>query len=61
MEQLVDWSRDNNLSLNVNKKKVIIADFRRTHGDQCPLHNNAATLEKREKCLGEHIKEVKKA
>ncbi|KAL0149199.1 hypothetical protein M9458_055433 [Cirrhinus mrigala] len=56
---LSDWCRDNNLSLNVDKTKEIIVDFRRTHPAHLPLSINGSAVEivRSTKFLGVHITE----
>ncbi len=50
---------DNNLSLNVEKTKEIVVDFRRVHTQHAPLTINGATMERvsSTKFLGVHITE----
>uniref|UniRef100_A0A9J8CRL9 Alkylated DNA repair protein AlkB homologue 8 N-terminal domain-containing protein n=1 Tax=Cyprinus carpio carpio TaxID=630221 RepID=A0A9J8CRL9_CYPCA len=50
---------DNNLSLNVEKTKEIVVDFRRVHTQHVPLTINGATVERvsSTKFLGVHITE----
>ena len=36
IENLVNWCNENNLSLNVNKMKEIIIDFRKCRGEYAP-------------------------
>ncbi len=56
---LAGWCSDNNLSLNVEKKKEIVVDFRRVHSLHAPLTINGATVERvsSTKFLGVHITE----
>ena len=35
---LAEWCQENNLSLNVNKKKELIVDFRRQQREHAPIH-----------------------
>lgn len=57
--QLVVWCRDNNLSLNVDKTKEMIVDFRRTQADHSPLHINGTTVDRvrSSRFLGVHMTE----
>ncbi|KAL0190009.1 hypothetical protein M9458_017108 [Cirrhinus mrigala] len=59
VKRLSDWCRDNNLSLNVDKTKEIIVDFRRTHPAHLPLSINGSAVEivRSTKFLGVHITE----
>ncbi len=43
VSRLAGWCRDNNLSLNVEKTKEIVVDFRRVHTQHAPLTINGAT------------------
>uniref|UniRef100_A0A8C2DCQ4 Alkylated DNA repair protein AlkB homologue 8 N-terminal domain-containing protein n=1 Tax=Cyprinus carpio TaxID=7962 RepID=A0A8C2DCQ4_CYPCA len=54
-----DCTPDNNLSLNVEKTKEIVVDFRRVHTQYAPLTINGATVERvsSTKFLGVHITE----
>ncbi len=56
---LAGWCSDNNLSLNVEKMKEIVVDFRRVHTQHAPLTINRATVERvsSTKFLGVHITE----
>jgi hypothetical protein len=51
------WCQENNLSLNVNKTKEMIVDFRKQQREHPPIHNDGAAVEKVEsfKFLGIHI------
>ena len=40
IENLVNWCGDNNLSLNVNKMKEIVIDFRKRKGEHAPVYIN---------------------
>ena len=40
IEKLVNWCGDNNLSLNVNKTKEIVIDFRKRRGEHAPVYIN---------------------
>ncbi|KAI4899020.1 hypothetical protein NFI96_007116 [Prochilodus magdalenae] len=59
VQRLTDWCRTNNLSLNVDKTKEMVVDFRRTRRDHSPLHINGSTVEivKSTKFLGVHLAE----
>ncbi len=59
VSRLAGWCRDNNLSLNVEKTKEIVVDFRRVHTQHAPLTINGATVERvsSTKFLGVHITE----
>ncbi len=59
MSCLAGWCSDNNLSLNVEKTKEIVVDFRRVHTQHAPLTINGATVERvsSTKFLGVHITE----
>ncbi len=46
MSRLAGWCSDNNLSLNVEKMKEIVVDFRRVHTLHAPLTINGATVER---------------
>ncbi len=52
VSRLAGWCSDNNLSLNVEKTKEIVVDFRRVHTQHAPLTINGCT-----KFLGVHITE----
>ena len=51
------WCRENNLSLNVNKTKEIIVDFRKQQREHPTIHIDGTVVEKVEsfKFLGVHI------
>ncbi len=53
------WCRVNNLSLNVEKTKEIVVDFRKVHTQHAPLTINGASVERASstKFLGVHITE----
>lgn len=55
--QLVNWCKDNNLSLNITKTKEMIVDFRRTQVAHSPLHINGSIVERVSniKFLGVHL------
>ncbi len=59
VSHLAGWCSDNNLSLNVEKTKEIVVDFRRVHSLHAPLTNNGATVERVSSTtfLGVHITE----
>ncbi|KAM7374814.1 hypothetical protein PAMP_007451 [Pampus punctatissimus] len=46
VSQLAKWCRDNNLSLNVEKTKEIVVDFRRAPTQHHPLTINGAAVER---------------
>ncbi|KAL0150142.1 hypothetical protein M9458_054569 [Cirrhinus mrigala] len=46
VSRLAGWCRDNNLSLNVEKTKEIVVDFRRAHTQHAPLTINGASVER---------------
>ncbi|KAI4905704.1 hypothetical protein NFI96_003014 [Prochilodus magdalenae] len=45
VQRLPDWCRTNHLSLNVDKTKEMVVDFRRTRRDHSPLHIHGSTVE----------------
>ncbi|KAI4904085.1 hypothetical protein NFI96_007664, partial [Prochilodus magdalenae] len=45
VQRLTDWCRTNHLSLNVDKTKEMVVDFRRTRRDHSPLHIHGSTVE----------------
>uniref|UniRef100_A0A4W5NM05 Reverse transcriptase domain-containing protein n=1 Tax=Hucho hucho TaxID=62062 RepID=A0A4W5NM05_9TELE len=51
------WCQENNLTLNVNKTKEMIVDFRKQQREQPPIHIDGTVVEKVEsfKFLGVHI------
>ncbi|KAI4871457.1 hypothetical protein NFI96_004186 [Prochilodus magdalenae] len=59
VQRLTDWCRTNHLSLNVDKTKEMVVDFRRTRRDHSPLHIDGSTVEivKSTKFLGVHLAE----
>ncbi|KAL0149686.1 hypothetical protein M9458_054969 [Cirrhinus mrigala] len=59
VSRLAVWCRDNNLSLNVEKTKEIVVDFRTAHTQHAPLTINGASVERvsSTKFLGVHITE----
>jgi hypothetical protein len=46
MRALMEWCQENNLSLNVNKTKELIVDFRRQQRDHAPIHIDGAAVER---------------
>uniref|UniRef100_A0A8C1YK04 Alkylated DNA repair protein AlkB homologue 8 N-terminal domain-containing protein n=1 Tax=Cyprinus carpio TaxID=7962 RepID=A0A8C1YK04_CYPCA len=59
VSRLAGWCSENNLSLNVEKMKEIVVDFRRVHTQHAPLTINSATVERvsSTKFQGVHITE----
>ncbi len=59
VSRLAGWCSEDNLSLNVEKMKEIVVDFRRVHTQHAPLTINGATVERvsSTKFLGVHITE----
>ncbi|XP_059830614.1 uncharacterized protein LOC132396763 [Hypanus sabinus] len=59
VQWLTDWCRANNLSLNVNKTKEMVVDFRRAWSDHSPLNIDGSSVEivKSTKFLGVHLME----
>ncbi|KAI2647702.1 putative RNA-directed DNA polymerase from transposon BS [Labeo rohita] len=57
MSRLAGWCSGNNLSLNVEKTKEIVVDFRRAHTQHAPLTIDGASVERvsSTKFLGVHI------
>ncbi|XP_048859017.1 uncharacterized protein LOC125726684 [Brienomyrus brachyistius] len=57
VQQLSTWCNENNLSLNVDKTKEMVVDFRRTRPSHTPLSIHGSTVEmvKNTKFLGVHI------
>jgi hypothetical protein len=51
------WCQENNLSLNVNKTKELIVDFRKQQREHAPIHIDGTAVEQVEsfKFLGMHI------
>ncbi|XP_072887126.1 mitochondrial import receptor subunit TOM40 homolog isoform X4 [Hemitrygon akajei] len=46
VQQLMDWCRANNLSLNVNKTNKMVVDFRRAQSDHSPLNVNGSLVDR---------------
>ena len=59
VSRLTSWCRHNNLSLNVEKTKEIVVDFRRAHTQHPSLSTNGAAVERvsSTKFLGVHVSE----
>ncbi|KAK3509707.1 hypothetical protein QTP70_008446 [Hemibagrus guttatus] len=59
VQRLTAWCKDNNLSLNVEKTKEMVVDFRRAQSDHCPLNIDGSNVEivKSTKFLGVHLAE----
>uniref|UniRef100_A0A3B1K914 Reverse transcriptase domain-containing protein n=1 Tax=Astyanax mexicanus TaxID=7994 RepID=A0A3B1K914_ASTMX len=59
VQWLTDWCRTNNLSLNVDKTKEMVVDFRRAPGVHHPLNINGSAVEivDNTEFLGVHIAE----
>ncbi len=59
VSRLAGWCSDNSLSLNVEKTKEIVVDFRRVHTQHAPLTINGATVDRVSSTmfLGVHITE----
>ncbi|KAK2878201.1 hypothetical protein Q8A73_012383 [Channa argus] len=57
VQRLTAWCGANNLSLNVNKTKEMVVDFRRAQGDHSPLIIDGSSVEivKSTKFLGVHL------
>ncbi|KAI5620346.1 gastrula zinc finger protein XlCGF28.1-like [Silurus asotus] len=57
VQRLPAWCGANNLSLNVDKTKEMVVDFRRTQNDHSPLIIDGSSVEiiKRTKFLGVHL------
>ena len=43
---LAEWCQENNLSLNVNKTKELIVDFRKHKREHAPIHIDGTAAEK---------------
>ncbi|KAK3572714.1 hypothetical protein QTP86_006137 [Hemibagrus guttatus] len=59
VQRLTAWCKANNLSLNVEKMKEMVVDFRRAQSDHSPLVINGSNMEivKSTKFLGVHLAE----
>ncbi|KAK3514074.1 hypothetical protein QTP70_003224 [Hemibagrus guttatus] len=59
VQRLTAWCKANNLSLNVEKTKELVVDFRRAQSDHSPLDVNGSNVEivKSTKFLGVHLAE----
>ncbi|KAK3557634.1 hypothetical protein QTP70_032303 [Hemibagrus guttatus] len=59
VQRLTAWCKANNLSLNVEKMKEMVVDFRRTQSDHSPLNINRSNVEiiKSTKFLGVRLAE----
>uniref|UniRef100_A0A3B1K0V6 Reverse transcriptase domain-containing protein n=1 Tax=Astyanax mexicanus TaxID=7994 RepID=A0A3B1K0V6_ASTMX len=59
VSRLASWCKHNNLSLNTEKTKEIVVDFRRTHTLHTPLSINGTAVERvsSTKFLGVHVTE----
>ncbi|KAK3505592.1 hypothetical protein QTP70_005236 [Hemibagrus guttatus] len=59
VQRLTAWCEANNLSLNVDKTKEMVVDFRRAQSDHSPLFIDGSPLEivKSTKFLGIHLVE----
>ncbi|KAK3552426.1 hypothetical protein QTP86_011657 [Hemibagrus guttatus] len=59
VQRLTAWCKANNLSLNVEKTKEMVVDFRRTQSDHSPLNINGSNVEivKSTEFLGVHLAE----
>ena len=57
IENLVNWCDNNNFSLNVNKTKEIVIDFRKRSGEHAPVYINKDKVGRVEsfKVLGDQI------
>ncbi|KAK2920617.1 hypothetical protein Q8A73_000102 [Channa argus] len=57
VQRLTAWCGANNLSLNVDKTKEMVVDFRRAQGDHSPLFIDGSSVEivKSTKFLGVHL------
>ena len=57
MRALGVWCQENNLTLNVNKTKEMIVDFRKQQREQPPIYIDGTVVERVEsfKFLGVHI------
>jgi hypothetical protein len=54
---LTEWGQENNLSLDINKTKELIVDFRKQQREHAPIHIDGTAAKKVEsfKFLGVHI------
>ncbi|KAK3527999.1 hypothetical protein QTP86_013111 [Hemibagrus guttatus] len=59
VQQLTAWCKANNLSLNIDKTKEMVVDFRRAQSGHSPLFINGSSVEivKSTKFLGVHLVE----
>ncbi|KAK3519399.1 hypothetical protein QTP70_027526, partial [Hemibagrus guttatus] len=59
VQRLTAWCKANNLSLNVEKTKEMVVDFRRAQSDHSPLNINGSNMEivKSTMILGVHLAE----
>ncbi|KAK3506183.1 hypothetical protein QTP70_000764 [Hemibagrus guttatus] len=59
VQRLTAWCKDNNLSLNMEKMKEMVVDFRRAHSDHSPLNINGSNMKivKSTKFLSVHLAE----
>ncbi|KAK3553712.1 hypothetical protein QTP70_007504 [Hemibagrus guttatus] len=59
MQQLIAWCKDNNLSLNIDKTKEMVVDFRRAQSSHSLLVINGSSVEiiKSTKFFGVHLAE----
>ncbi|KAK3553692.1 hypothetical protein QTP70_006911 [Hemibagrus guttatus] len=59
VQQLPAWCKANNLSLNVNKTKKMVVDFRRAQSGRSPLFIDKSSVEivKSTKFFGVHLAE----
>ncbi|GAA6107797.1 uncharacterized protein LOC121182596, partial [Tachysurus ichikawai] len=59
VQQLTAWCRANNLSLNVDKTKEMVVDFRRAQSDHSPLNIDGSSVDiiKSTKFLDVHLAE----
>ena len=46
VRDLAVWSKDNSLSLNVNKTKELIVDYRKRTAKHAPIHIDSAVVER---------------
>ncbi|KAK3517378.1 hypothetical protein QTP70_005358 [Hemibagrus guttatus] len=59
VQRLTAWCKDNNLSLNMEKMKEIVVDFKRAQSNHSPLNINGSNMEiiKSTKFLCVHLAE----